>query len=187
MCSWRRTMSAASSSSWRRRSHRPLAPPPLRQAARPSGGRPREGGRCAVVRSREALRRARPDRSRSLPCTPQRSVARGHRRSDSVEPRFSRSRGPGRRAGETGRRTAASEGRPWAYASPPGGTRTRRRRRSRRPRRAMTKVWGAGRGFGISVAAFLRERERAVRPACARVPGLGRRDTRPPAGDRSPR
>ena len=36
----------------------------------------------------------------------------------------------GRRAGETGRRTAASEGRPWAYASPPGGTRARRRRRS---------------------------------------------------------
>lgn len=130
MCSWRRTMSAGSSSSWRRRSHRPLAPPPSRQAARPCGRRPREGGRRAVVRSREALRRARSDRSRSLPCTPQRSVARGHRRSDSLEPRFSRSRGPGRRAGETGRRTAASEGRPWAYAVPPGGTRARRRRRS---------------------------------------------------------
>ena len=58
------------------------------------GRRPRGGGQFAVVRSREALRRARSDRSRSLPCTPQLTVARGHRRSDSVEPRFSRSRGP---------------------------------------------------------------------------------------------
>ena len=46
---------------------------------------PRGGGRCPVVRSREALRRARSDRSRSLPCTPQLTVARGHRRSDSLE------------------------------------------------------------------------------------------------------